>query len=118
MSLPLLFVAALYFLNPLTLSVYPQLSGSPATFRFLVIVPRDASNRGLCYSYELDGLAARKSCTTLDGTNARRVYTSYWDVRVPGEYVARAELTRMVDGRAKIVSASQPFRVIGAGMEP
>lgn len=117
MSLPLLFVAALYFLNPLTLSVYPQLSGSPATFRFLVIVPRDATNRHLCYGYSRDGLDDRKSCLSLDGAKAKRAYWTYWHIRTAGEYTATAILTRMEDGREKTYASHQPFRVVG-GMEP
>jgi hypothetical protein len=109
--LPFLFIAALYLYSPLTLNVYPTVSAAPATFRFLIIVPRDKSNREICFGYS--GNEDRKSCTTLDGENSRRVYTTYWNIRAAGEYTATAELTRMEDGQRKRVTQSQPFRVIG-----
>lgn len=116
---PLLLVFALFTLNPVTISVYPHVSGSPATFRMTVLTPRHAANRSLCLSYHLQiapEIPIRRSCHTMAGDTERRVRTVYWDVRESGEFEASAILTRMEDGREKTYRSTQPFRVIG--LEP
>lgn len=110
---PFLFVAALYALSPISIQVYPPFSMAPATFRILVIVPRDASNRNLCYSYGTNDVIDRRSCLSMDGENAKRAYTTYWNIRTPGEYTATAVLTRMENGKEKVYSDRAPLRVIG-----
>jgi hypothetical protein len=107
-----LLVGAMWFLpSPLSLSVYPAFGMAPATFRFLVIVPRDARNRQLCYGYS--GSEDRKSCVQLDGDQARRTYTAYWSLRTAGEYQAVATVTRNEGGQIKSYVETQPFRVLG-----
>lgn len=111
MSLPFLFIAALFTLNPVTLSVYPAFALQPATFRITVLAPRHAANRRLCFGY--DGPELKQSCLDLDGANDRRVWTVYWDLRTGGEYEAVALLTRVQDGQTKQYRDARPFRVIG-----
>lgn len=111
--IPFLFVAALT-LNPVTLSLYPQLAHAPATFRLTVMVPRHAENRQICYS--VDGPELKRSCLTLNGAEDRRVWTVYWSLRTAGEYEAVATLTRIEAGRERLYVDRRPFRVIG--MEP
>lgn len=106
-----LFVAALYTLNPVTISIYPQFAMSPATFRITVMVPRHLENRQICYS--VDGPEFKKSCVSLDGWQARRTWTVFWDLRTGGEYEAVAVLTRITEGRTEQFRSQQPFRVIG-----
>lgn len=120
-KLPFLFIAAMYALMPATvnLSVYPTVAMPPATFRVLVIVPRHAENRQLCVAYSLSTdplVPIRRSCQSMSGEQERRVRTLYWDVREAGEYEASATVTRMTDGRERVYTERQPFRVIG--MEP
>ena len=110
-SFPFLFVAALFFVQPVSLRVYPAFAMAPATFRFLVLVPRDTRNRQLCYGYS--GNEDRKSCVQLDGDQARRTYTAYWSLRTAGEYQAMAIVTRNEGGAIKSYVETQPFRVIG-----
>lgn len=117
MTWPFLFVAALYALSPISIQVYPPFSMAPATFRILVIVPRDASNRNLCYAYGASDVIDRRSCLSLDGERAKRSYITYWNIRAPGDYTATAVLTRMEDGKAKLYIDRQPFHVLG-GMDP
>ena len=112
-----LFVAALYALpGPLTLTIYPYFSNSPATFRVTVMAPRHAGNRLVCWS--VDGPEFRKSCHSLDGENAQKVWTVYWSLRTAGDYVAEAVLTRVEDGQTRTYKDSHPFRVIGFELEP
>lgn len=111
---PLLLIFALFTLNPVTISVYPHFSLPPATFRITVLVPRDATNRRICW--KVDGPELRSSCLDLAGTDARKAWQVFWDLRTPGEYEAVATLTRMVEGREKVFTDRQPFRVLG--MEP
>jgi len=123
MKLPLLFVAAMYAFwgEPVTLSVYPAVSMSPAAFRLLVIVPRHTDNRNLCIAYSLatDPMTPiRRSCHSMSGEQERRVRTIYWELREAGAYDAVATLTRMADGRAQTYVDRQPFRVIGFEAEP
>lgn len=113
-SFPFLFVAALYTLHPTTISVYPAVAMAPATFRITVLVPRHLENRQICFG--VDGPELKRSCVQLDGFNARRSWTVYWELRGSGEYMASAVLTRMTDGREKTFRNEQPFRVLG--MEP
>ncbi len=113
---PFLFVAALYTLNPVTLSLYPKFAMAPATFRITVMAPRNAANRLVCF--QVDGPELRKSCMSLDGENSQRVWSVYWELRTSGEYVAEATLTRMEDGKTKTYVDRQPFRVIGMDAEP
>ena len=115
-TFPFLFVAALFFVPPVSLSVHPAFALAPATFRILVIVPRDARNRQACWGFT--GPEDRKSCVQLDGDQARRTYTVYWNVRTAGEYLASAILTRSEDGRERIYREDRPFRVIGFDAEP
>lgn len=111
MNFPFLLIFALYAVTPVSLTVFPQFGMAPATFRFLVIVPRDEQNRQICFGYS--GAEDRRSCTTMDGANASRVYTTYWHIRTTGDYVADATLLRMEHGREKTYRETQPFRVIG-----
>lgn len=116
MSWPFLFVAALYTLNPVTLTVYPPFGLPPATFRITVLTPRHADNRNLCISFadvDDDRAPIRRSCQSMAGDLERRVRTVYWDVRSAGEYVAVADLTRMEQGRETHYVQRQPFRVLG-----
>lgn len=113
-SWPFLFVAALYSLNPITISVYPRFSLPPATFRITVLVPRHADNRRACWA--IDGPELKRSCIDLAGVESRRAWTVYWDLRSVGEYEASATLTRMEDGRERYYVSRQGFQVLG--MEP
>jgi hypothetical protein len=108
---PFLLIFALYSLNPVTISVYPHFAMQPATFRITVLVPRHVDNRKLCYA--VTGPEEKRSCLSLDGWQARRTWTVYWELRTAGEYEATATLTRMVDGREQRHVQAQPFRVIG-----
>lgn len=115
---PFLLIMAMFTLNPITLSVYPQFSLSrPATFRLAVLTPRHTDNRNVCLDYRLVGDAdpVRSSCQSMDGANGARVRTVYWDVRAAGEYEAVATLTRMEAGRERLYVDRRSFRV---GMEP
>lgn len=105
------FIAALYTLNPLTISVYPPVSMAPATIRITVMVPRHVANRWLCFG--VDGPELKRSCLELDGEASRKVWTVYWAFRSVGTYEASAVLTRLVDGRVTHVADRQPFQVIG-----
>lgn len=115
-TLPFLFVAALYWLSPVTLSVYPPFGMAPASFRALVMVPRDKGNRKICYGF--DGPEYKQSCVQLDGDQARRVYTAYWNIRTAGEYEASAVVTRIENGKEKTYTDTRPFRVLGMGEPP
>jgi hypothetical protein len=108
---PLLLVFALFTLNPITISVYPQFAMTPATFRITVLVPRHAENRNLCFG--VSGPEDKKSCLSLDGEQARRTWTVYWTLRGSGEYEAVADLTRNEAGQIRHYVERQPFRVIG-----
>lgn len=111
---PFLLIFALYSLNPVTVSIYPRFAMSPATFRLTVLVPRHAENRRACW--QVDGPELKASCVQLDGLEARRSFTVYWDLRTAGDYTASAILTRMEQGREKTYRDDQPFKVLG--MEP
>ncbi len=113
---PFLFVAALYSLNPVTLSIHPPASMAPATFRITVLVPRHLDNRKICYG--VDGPELKNSCFTLDGWQARRTWTVYWSLRVAGEYEATADLLRIEGGKEKHYVQRQAFRVVGFEPEP
>lgn len=113
-SVPFLLIFALFTLNPVTISVYPQFAMTPATFRVTVLVPRHVENRLMCYS--VDGPELRRSCISLDGEHSQRVWTSYWELRTSGDYVANAELTRVHLGKTERHTDRQPFRVIGGEM--
>ena len=113
---PFLFVAALYSLNPVTVSVYPSVSMSPATYRITVLVPRHFDNRRICFGYS--GNEGRTSCVDLEGWTSRRSWTVYYDIRTAGEYQAEAVLTRITEGREQIHRSQQPFRVVGIEAEP
>jgi len=112
----LLFVAALYTLNPVTISIYPPASMAPATVRITVLVPRHLDNREVCYGFS--GPEDKKSCLTLDGWQARRTWTVYWPIRTAGEYLAEATLTRVTEGKTQTYRQQAPFRVVGFEMEP
>lgn len=112
---PFLFVAALYTLHPVTISVYPHFAMSPATFRITVLVPRHPQSRRICFG--VDGPELKKSCEDLAGWESRKSWTVYWSLRSPGDYEATAILTRNEQGRDKQYRSVQPFRVLG-GMEP
>jgi hypothetical protein len=112
----LLLIGALYSLPAVSISVYPHFSGSPATVRITVLVPRHLENRRLCFGYS--GNEDRRSCLDLDGFTARRSWTVYFDIRSPGEYQAEAVLTRMTDGKETYFRQQAPFRVIGFEAEP
>jgi hypothetical protein len=113
---PFLFIAALYTLTPVTLTVHPRVGMAPSTFRVTVIVPRHFDNRRICFGYS--GNEDRKSCLDLEGWTSRRTWTVYYDIRTAGEYVAEAILTRVTDGREETFQQSQPFRVVGFEVEP
>ena len=110
-SLPFLFIAALFTLNPVTVDVYPPFGMAPASFRIRVMAPRHAANRAICYGVE--GPELKRSCFTLEGAQAQRIWTVFWELRAPGEYEASATLTRIEDGREKYYRARRPFQVIG-----
>jgi len=107
----LLFVAALYTLNPVTISIYPPASMAPATVRITVLVPRHLDNREVCYGFS--GPEDKKSCLTLDGWQARRTWTVYWPIRTAGEYLAEATLTRVTEGKTQTYRQPAAFRVLG-----
>ena len=115
-SLPFLFIAALYAVSPLTLTVYPPVSHAPASVRIRVVTERHAANRSLCYGY--DGPQFKRSCLELDGAHDRRSFTVFWELRQDGEYEAQAVLTRIEDGRISRYTDQQPFRVVGFSSEP
>lgn len=106
------FIAALYSLNPVTISVYPPVAThTAATFRITTMVPRHFDNRNVCFG--VDGPELKRSCFTLDGWQSRRTWTVYWTLESAGEYLASADLTRIEGGKEKHYASSQPFRVIG-----
>lgn len=112
LKIPLLLtIGAMFTLNPLTLSLYPPVSMAPATVRITVLAPRNPGNRLLCW--QVDGPEFRKSCRSLDGENAPRVWSVYWNLRTSGEYVAEAVLTRVTEGKTQTYRETQPFRVVG-----
>jgi hypothetical protein len=116
-DLPFLFVAALFALHPVTVSVYPTVSlAQHATFRLTVMAPRHEDNRELCLGYRHPGPLEpwqRRSCQSMDGIHATRTRTVYWDVRMSGEFEAVADLKRIEAGREKHYIDSRPFRVVG-----
>lgn len=112
MTWPFLFVAAMFTLNPVTVSVYPSFAMvHAASFRITVMVPRHLDNRHLCFG--VTGPEDKKSCLTLDGFQARKTWTVYWTLRTAGEYQAMADLTRIEAGNERHYVSQQPFRVIG-----
>ena len=113
---PFLFVAALFSLNPITLTIYPAFAMRPATFRITVLVPRHEQNRRVCW--QVDGPELKRSCLSINGAEDRKSWTVYWELRTAGEYLASAILTRSEDGRERIYREDRPFRVIGMELEP
>ena len=111
MSVPFLLIFALFTIPDVSLSVSPSFAQSPATFRFLVLVPRHPDNRRICVSF--DGPEMRLHCEDLDGDKARRSLTTYWSLRTAGEYEAVAVLTRIEQGREKAYMETRAFRVFG-----
>lgn len=110
-SLPFLFIAAFFTLTPVTLSIYPPVSMAPATFRIRTIIDRHEANRTLCVAYE--GPEYKRSCFPIDGAQSARVFQSYWNLRVSGEYEAVADLTRMEAGTERHYVERHAFRVLG-----
>lgn len=110
-ELPFLFIAALFALNPLTLTVSPVTSVAPVTVRVRVITERHADNRALCVSY--DGPEYKRSCHTLNGSDDARTWTLYWAFRIGGEYRAVAELIRVEQGQTRQYVVAQAFQIIG-----
>lgn len=99
--------------QPITLSVYPRMSASPATIRVRITLPvADAHNRALCL--QVDGTEFRSSCWELRGLEAPRTVERWVKDLPAGCYVATGVLGRD-DGVTK--SVSEEFRVVGFAEE-
>lgn len=110
-TFPWLFIAALYTINPISLSVWPGFAQvQPATFTFVVRIQRDPQNRTACFV--TDGPERRSSCWLMDG-QSQQSYRFERTFRVGGEYEATAIVTRDVQGQEQSFTEARPFRVIG-----
>lgn len=118
-SLPFLFVAALFALNPITISVYPAVTMPSGGIRVRAIIERNPDNRQLRLVALLDGtFEMRATPFQIDGAQSQRVFSptntcGCWFDLPSGEYQAVAELTRMEHGRERRYSVRENFRVLG-----
>lgn len=98
--------------KPVTLSVWPGYAQMhPATFVFVVIIPRHEDNRQACLAYE--GPESRSFCWTMNGANERRSWRIEWAIRAPGEYAVAASLTRIEEGRERRYIEGRTVQVLG-----
>ena len=109
---PFLFVAALYVFGPVSVGVYPSVASAPAAFRARAIIEKHPDNRLLVM--EVDGPEYKSSRWVIAGAQSERVFQ--WErleLRGVGEYVARATLTRITDGKEQKIISTATFRVTG-----
>lgn len=101
--------------EPVTINVYPPATMVPGTFRVRIQIAHHPENRALCWVY--DGPQRNRFCWELHGLAAPKTETVFWFLRVPGAYIASADLTRMEGGTERHYIARQTFDVLGGFQE-
>lgn len=116
--IPFLLIFALFFVDgPVAIYVRPQYAMSPAGFQATVFIERDPDNRLLKIEY--DGPEYKASYHQLDGAQRQRIFQPrVWELRTAGQYVARATLIRVTNGRSKTLVSTKDFRVLGHDEAP
>lgn len=110
---PFLLIAAIFFAGPVSVLVRPSFAIAPGSFQATIIIERDADNRALEYGYYKGEFTEWSSRLSLDGAQRQRVFVPKpWEQLPGGDYIAYAELTRIVQGRTVIVRTEQPFRSV------
>jgi hypothetical protein len=111
-AVPFLLIWAMYFLPVVDISVFPPMAHAPAAFRARAIIEKHPDNRLLIM--EVDGPEYKSSQWVIEGAQRQRVFQ--WqrlELRSVGEYVAKATLIRITDGRERKHIATVVFQVRG-----
>lgn len=93
-------------------TLHPRVALAPLNLTLGVKIGRHSTNRGLLISLKKDGEEYSSSFIQLDGEDSPAVFTRYYGVTEPGEYVAVVGIGTEVGGKMGITEVRSNVSII------